>query len=199
MNRVMFHYYIEPKVIPDFLTEDEIEYIKKESINKLEPSKVGDHAAISHDIRKSETAMIELHDPIIISVARKCAGLTNKPITHCEKLQVCRYKEGGHFSHHHDVGQKDIDSVRLYTFIIALNDYEGGETEFPELNVEYKLKKGDALFFHTLDNHETFTSLALHGGKPVKSAEKWICNLWVWSRPIPELHAVHTLKNLIPS
>ena len=182
---VMFHYYIEPKVIPDFLTEDEIEYIKKESINKFQPSRVGRYGEISNDIRKSETAYLEFDDPIVNSLIRKCVRITNKPFINCEKLQVIRYKEGGHYDHHQDVGDNHVINRRLYTFIIALNDYEGGETDFPELNVEYKLKKGDALFFHTLDNHETFTSLALHGGKPVKSTKKWICNLWVWEYPHP--------------
>jgi len=181
-NRVMFSYYIEPKVIPDFLTEDEIEYIKKESIEKFQPSHVGQHGTINNDIRKSETAMLELHDdPIVNNVIRKCLGLTNKPFTKCEKLHVLRYKEGGHYKHHQDADRNRTINRRLYTIMIALNDdYEGGETDFPGLNVEYKLKKGSALFFHTLDNHKQYTSLALHGGKPVKSGEKWICNLWVW-------------------
>jgi len=189
MNKVMFHYYIEPKVIPDFLTEDEIEYIKKESINNFRPSRVG-KGREDRDFRKSETVLFAISDPIANRISRKCAGLTNKPITHCEKLQVVRYKEGGYYKYHYDICETNVNNQRLYTFIIALNDYEGGETEFPQLNVEYKLKKGDALFFHTLDNHECDTSLALHSGKYVKSVEKWICNLWVWINPIPELHHV---------
>jgi len=45
----------------------------------------------------------------------------------------------------------------MYTFIIALNDeYEGGETVFPNIRKQYRLEKA-----------------------PVKSGEKWICNLWV--------------------
>ena len=182
----MFHYYIEPKVIPDFLTEDEIEYIKKESINKFTPSRVG-YGHEDRERRVSETVIFALNDPIADRISRKCAGLTNKTVTHCEKLQVVRYKEGGFYKYHYDTFKTNVNNQRLYTFIIALNDYEGGETEFPQLNVEYKLKKGDALFFHTLDNHEYETSLALHSGKYVKSAEKWICNLWVWVNPIPQL------------
>jgi prolyl 4-hydroxylase len=51
------------------------------------------------------------------------------------------------------------------------------------LGNEYKLNAGDALFFDILDNYELETSKALHGGKPVKSGEKWICNLWVRKYP----------------
>ena len=78
----------------------------------------------------------------------------------------------------------DCKNPRLYTFILALNDeYDGGETSFPNLKSEYRLHAGDALFFDTLDNYELETSKALHGGKPVKSGEKWICNLWVRKYP----------------
>ena len=70
--------------------------------------------------------------------------------------------------------------MRIYTFILALNDgYDGGETEFPNLNKSYKLKAGDALFFDTLNNYDFLTSKSLHGGKTENHGNKWICNLWV--------------------
>ena len=184
-NIVMFHYYIEPKVIPNLLTEYEIEYIKKESINKFVPSRIGFNGIVDDNLRKSETAMLELYDdPIVNSVVRKCVSLTNKPFENAERLQVLRYTEGGHYQFHQDVIKTRDNNKRLYTIMISLNDdYEGGETSFPNLDIKYKLKKGDALFFHTVDNNEVVTGMALHGGQPVKSGEKWICNLWVHKYP----------------
>jgi hypothetical protein len=188
VNRVMFHYYIEPKVIPNLLTEDEIEYIKKKSIDKLEPSTIGDLDEVKESTRISETTVLSREDPIIDNLMRKCVGLTNKPIGHCEKLQVTRYKTGGFYKPHQDVILKYLPNIRQYTFIFALNDYEGGETSFPNLDIKFKLKKGDCLFFHTLDNHEQYTSMALHAGEPVKSGEKWICNLWVHKYPYTHVY-----------
>jgi predicted 2-oxoglutarate/Fe(II)-dependent dioxygenase YbiX len=113
----------------------------------------------------------------------RCLKHTDRPFQNCEKLQILRYKSGGYYKPHQDAFEND-SNMRLYTFILALNDdYEGGETVFPNLGKEYKLKAGDALFFDTLDNYECMTSKALHGGKPVKSGEKWICNLWVRKYP----------------
>ena len=179
-NIVMFSYYIEPKVIPNLLTEYEIEYIKKESINNFVPSYIGDN---SHVIRKSETAYLNSNDPILNIIIKKCVGLTNKPFENCEQLQVLRYREGGYFKPHQD-SPHEGENKRLYTFIIALNDdYEGGETSFPNLGIKFKLKKGDAVFFHTLDNREQYTSMALHAGEPVKSGEKWGVTLWVRQHP----------------
>ena len=186
----MFHYYIEPEIIPNLLTEDEIEYIKKESIDKFKPSTIGDFYKVNESTRISETVFLLKDDPIINNLMKKCISRIDKPIECCEELQVVRYKSGGFYKQHQDC-RNLYQNPRMYTFIMALNDdYEGGETSFPNLDIKFKLKKGDCLFFHTLDNYEDFTSLALHGGDTIKSGEKWICTIWVHNYPKPEpLHA----------
>ena len=175
--------YTKPLVIENFLSENERIHIKQEAKSKLQASTVDKDRRVDEQIRKSETAWLSTEDPIIRSVVERCISRTDRPIENCEQLQVLRYKEGGHYNPHQDVFYQDKNK-RLYTFIIALNDeYEGGETAFPVINEKYKLKAGDALFFHTLDNYGLDTSDALHGGQPVKSGEKWICNLWVHKYP----------------
>jgi prolyl 4-hydroxylase len=170
-------------VIENFLSENERIHIKQEAKSKLQVSTVDKDRRVDEQIRKSETAWLSTEDPIVRRVVERCVSRTDRPIENCEQLQVLRYKEGGHYNPHQDVFYQDKNK-RLYTFIIALNDeYEGGETAFPHLNEKYKLKAGDALFFHTLDNYGLDTSDALHGGQPVKSGEKWVCNLWVHKYP----------------
>ena len=175
--------YPKPVVIENFLSEKECIHIKQEAKSKLQASTVDKDRRVDEQIRKSETAWLSTEDPIVRSVVERCVSRTDRPIENCEQLQVLRYKEGGHYNPHQDVFYQDKNK-RLYTFIIALNDeYEGGETTFPYLNEKYKLNAGDALFFHTLDNYGLDTSDALHGGQPVKSGEKWVCNLWVHKYP----------------
>ena len=175
--------YHKPVVIENFLSEKECIHIKQEAKSKLQASTVDKDRRVDEQIRKSETAWLSTEDPIIRSVVERCVSRTDRPIENCEQLQVLRYKEGGHYNPHQDVFYQDKNK-RLYTFIIALNDeYEGGETAFPVINENYKLNAGDALFFHTLDNYGLDTSDALHGGQPVKSGEKWVCNLWVHKFP----------------
>jgi len=175
--------YPKPVVIENFLSENERIHIKQEAKSKLHVSTVDKDRRVDEQIRKSETAWLSTEDPIVRSVVERCVSRTDRPIENCEQLQVLRYKEGGHYNPHQDVFYQDKNK-RLYTFIIALNDdYEGGETAFPYLNERYKLNAGDALFFHTLDNYGLDTSDALHGGQPVKSGEKWVCNLWVHKYP----------------
>jgi prolyl 4-hydroxylase len=180
--------YPEPVVFHEFLTPYERNYIIKKAEDKLTPSTVSKTKELVESVRKSETAWLSHEDPVVMGVIEKCLKYTDRPIRNCEMLQVLRYKPGGFYKPHQDIIGGD-ENYRMYTFIFALNDdYEGGETEFPNLNKTFKLKAGDALFFDTLDNYELMTSKALHGGRPVKSGEKWICNLWIKKYPINKLH-----------
>jgi len=176
--------YQKPKVIPNFLTEGEINHIKKEAESKFSVSTVAEDRNIDKNMRDSETAWLDLGDPIVNRIVERCVDLTDRPLKNCEKMQVVRYRPGGFYKPHQDTFSDTNGNKRMYTIILALNDdYEEGETVFPNLRRKYKLNKGDALFFNTLDNYELMTSKALHGGVPVKSGEKWICNLWVHKYP----------------
>ena len=170
--------YQKPRVFHNFLTPDERTHIMIEAEKELSPSTVSNEKTLDKTARISETAWLSREDPVVNKIIHRCLTYIDRPMDNCENLQVLRYKPGGYYKPHQDVlGDKN---PRLYTFILALNDdYEGGETAFPNLDKKYKLKAGDAIFFNTLDNYELETSKALHGGKPVKSGEKWVCNLWV--------------------
>lgn len=175
--------YQRPVVLENMLTGEECEHIKKEALPQFRPSTVGGNHQVNTNIRQSETAWLDLNDPVVNSVVRKCLKHVDRPIENCEKLQVLRYRPGGFYKPHYDAFERG-KNPRMYTFIIALNeDYEGGETAFPRIKKEYKMRKGDCLLFENLDNYELITGRAYHGGKPVKSGEKWVCNLWVHKYP----------------
>jgi len=172
--------YTDPKIIKTVLTNDECDHIKQVASKKLHASTVSKSRNIDETIRKSETAWIKAsEDPVVDKLIRKCVSMTDRPLSNCEDLQVLKYGPDGFYKPHQDAFPDDKNK-RMYTFIIALNDeYEGGETVFPNINKSYRLEKGDALFFNTLNNYECMTKKALHGGASVKSGEKWICNLWI--------------------
>jgi predicted 2-oxoglutarate/Fe(II)-dependent dioxygenase YbiX len=165
--------YQKPRVIPNFISDEEINHIKKEAESKFFTSTIAANGTVDKTMRDSETAWLDLEDPVVNRVAERCVSLTDRPLKNCEKLQVLRYGSGGFYNPHQDTFSDTEGNKRMYTIILALNDdYEEGETIFPNLRRKYKLRKGDALFFHTLDNYELMTSKALHGGLPVKSGEK---------------------------
>ena len=175
--------YPEPRVMKNFISEAERRHIISEASKTLETSTISHNKTVNEDIRKSETAWLSRDDKVVRNVINRCLKYTDRPITNCEKLQVLKYKPGGHYKPHQDAF-KDDDNMRVHTFIIALNDgYRGGETIFPNLNKTYKLDAGDVLFFDTVDNYNLITSKSLHGGKTVEAGDKWICNLWVRKYP----------------
>jgi hypothetical protein len=69
---------------------------------------------------------------------------------------------------------------RAATFLLYLNDdYEGGETEFPNLSWRYKGRKGDALLFWNVNASGAPDPRMLHAGRPPASGEKWIWSQWL--------------------
>jgi len=174
--------YQKPRILSNILTEEECDYIIEKSKNILTRSTVGKEHSID-STRISETAWLDLEDPVVRKIAKRCLNNTDRPIKNCEKLQVVRYKDNGYYHVHQDATPGDKNK-RMYTFILGLNDgYDGGETEFPNINMKFKLKKGDCLMFDNLDNYNLMTSQALHSGNKVISGEKWIANLWVHVHP----------------
>lgn len=171
--------YHRPMVVKNVLTHDECEYIMKEASKKLKPSTISHESIVDESVRKSETAWLDTNDAVINNIVERCVSFTDRPSRNCEKIQVIRYTPGGFYNPHQDCFEDD-ENQRMYTCIIALNDgYDGGATSFPNLNKSYKLRKGDMLFFNTLNDWGRMTPHALHGGETVTRGEKWICNLWI--------------------
>lgn len=167
--------YRHPEIIKNALTPEECEYIIKKAEPLLETSGISGSVHINTDIRNSDTAWLSHDDPVVKNIVLKFG----KDCDVCENLQVVRYKPGGFYKLHQDAIH-NLENKRIHTFIFALNDeYEGGYTQFPLIDKEYKLKSGDALSFDTLDSWGKINRKSLHCGDTVKNGEKWICNLWV--------------------
>jgi prolyl 4-hydroxylase len=105
---------------------------------------------------------------------------------------VLHYEPGEEFLPHFDfldVSQpgpaKDVAGrgQRVLTFLIALNDdYDGGETEFPEIGKRWKGRKGSGLFFWNVEPDGTPDRLTRHAGLPPTRGEKWLLSQWIRGR-----------------
>lgn len=81
-----------------------------------------------------------------------------------EAINFIKYNPGQHFSVHTDHGFSYNCTV---SSIVYLNDdYEGGELWFPYLEIKFKPKKGDIIFFPS-------TYIYAHGAMPVTSGTKY--------------------------
>ena len=69
---------------------------------------------------------------------------------------------------------------RTTTLLIYLNDdFEGGDTAFPELGLTFRGRTGDALLFHNLDAAGAPDLRTRHAGLPPTKGEKWLFSQWI--------------------
>ena len=182
--------YIEPKVYENFVTKEEADYIISKATPLFEQSKILSNIEIDLTIRSSTTAWIHKDDNVIRNIQIRASKLVNLPIENAESLQIVRYKQDQKYNPHHDSCCDDTNICkefakrggnRIRTVLIYLtDDFTGGETIFPNLNnLKIKPPKYSAIVFYPTDeNIQCCHPKALHGGLPVISGEKIICNLW---------------------
>jgi len=176
---VLWPRYTPPRILRAIVSETERRHILRKATREFKTSTVAKNRKIDKSVRDSETAWLDLDDPIIARVVRRLLAYTDRPFQNCEKLQVVRYTPGGYYKPHQDAFS-DEKNKRLVTFIIGLtDDFEGGATHFPNLDKRFRLRAGDALQFACLNNYNMISRYGLHAGESVTRGTKIIANLWV--------------------
>jgi len=183
--------YILPKIHENFITEQERDYILETAEPMFMESEIAGDVKVDAKIRKSDTAWIDRNDPVAKNVIGRVCKMVNIPFENAEALQVVRYKPGGFYKEHHDSYCDDSNEhmefeknggQRKVTMVIYLSDdFEGGETNFPQLNQKFKPASCGGLLFYPFENKNRGRChpKALHGGLPVISGEKYIVNVWL--------------------
>jgi len=111
-----------------------------------------------------------------------------------ESPAILHYSGGQEFRPHFDIllDPKAPDYAekfaagqqRALTFLLALNDdYEGGETEFPDIGARWRGAKGSALFFWNVEPDGSVDRRMRHAGRAVTRGEKWMFSQWIRGRP----------------
>jgi 2OG-Fe(II) oxygenase superfamily len=125
-----------------------------------------------HYIDKS-TKNSEDVDSEIFSLVSKCIEEYTKRydviVNNDEGYQILRYGEGHYYKKHIDQAANN----RRVSFLLYLNDdYEGGELNFPELNVCIKPKANSVVMFPSDFNY-------VHESLTVKSGTKYAVVTWL--------------------
>ena len=114
------------------------------------------------------------------------------PLCNMEATAVLHYAVGEQSTNHFDFVSPETPNYaqeiekngqRVLTFLVYLNDdYDGGETDFPELGIAHKGRRGEGLFFvNALDNNEPDLR-TVHAGRPPTKGEKWIVSQFIRNR-----------------
>ena len=178
---------------PNLLTNEECDKIIELSRNKVTRSSViGTDGNELSDVRTSKNTFLDKSvDPLMSQIDDKIKNIIGISSDKYESLQVVNYTPGTFYKAHWDACDPNKDprcindhkkgGLRFATFIIYLNDdMEGGETEFPLLNLKIKPQKGKGiLFFNLNDDLLGRRELSKHAGLPPTKGEKWMCNKWI--------------------
>jgi prolyl 4-hydroxylase len=172
-------------IIRALFAPEECRYIQLVAGPSLEPAMIytADGGRQRDPHRDSDnTALTPMTEDLVIQTVNQCIALASgTPVGHGEPLHVLRYGPGQQYRPHHDAyAFDDVDRRRQATALLYLNDdYEGGETHFPELGLTVRGHTGDLLIFRNLDGDRLPDPLALHAGLPITSGEKWLATRWI--------------------
>ena len=183
--------YIDPVLYQDIITEEENKHIISLAEPRFKQSSI--IGGIISDYRDSQTAWLPRDDPIVNTILKKLCKFVNYPIENSEGIQVVKYEKGGYYREHYDTFNQDNEISKMFNIqgghrvlniLIYLNEnFEGGTTRFPRLDLDIEPKKNSGLIFYLLDKQQKKCHpKALHAGMPVIDGTKLISNIWIRER-----------------
>lgn len=164
---------------------------------RLQPALVYDAVSREHQIHEMRTNTMALFDYSTFDVVQflvqaRMSHACGYPMQHFEAPMVLHYEVGQQITPHFDfIDAKASDYAeqirelgqRMVTFLLYLNDdYAGGETTFPELDIVHRGKAGDGLYFINAHADLTPDRRMLHTGSPPVQGEKWIVSQFIVSK-----------------
>ncbi|MBC8299855.1 MAG: 2OG-Fe(II) oxygenase [Pelagibacterales bacterium] len=188
---------IEAYEIHDLLDSSECEkIIDLMNKNHIPSTLATSDGAIKNSTRTSSSAFFDNEDPFIKSIEQKISEAIGIDVSYGEPLQGQIYKVGEYYAPHLDYFNKKDENIynqfcgdrgnRTWTMVIYLNDegLEGGETNFPKVNVSIKPKRGKAACFRSMNPNGRMNRLTLHSGQKVTKGSKYIITKWFRENPV---------------
>ena len=133
-------------------------------------------------VRDADSCSIpNLAEDLVVQAVNRCiATATGTEPGWGEPLNILKYSPGQQYKPHHDGTGSDNVSVRQLTALIWLNDqFEGGGTDFPKINVTVRGAPGDMLVFRNVRDNGEVDERMIHAGLPVTQGVKWMASRWI--------------------
>lgn len=172
--------------VDNVLSQEECNLIIKKSQEHMTRAIVGTgpDAKVSTIRTGSSYFLNYLEDEDVFQIYKKIALLLNKPGRNFDTFfQVIHYYSGEEYKTHMDPSPSRNKNEgirhRRFTCLCYLNDVEqGGETEFPKLNIKISPKMGRIVYFDNYHKDGDINYKSSHRSIPVENGEKWAFNLW---------------------
>ena len=188
---------IEPEILSDdpritihrgLFSAAECRYLSLLGTPWLERAMVVDEATgkgVIDAIRDADTSSFPpLAEDLVVQEINACiAAASGTDTAWGEPLTILRYQPGQQYRAHHDAHAATPDALREWTALVWLNaEFEGGETDFPDVGVRVKGEVGDLLLFHNVLDDGLPDPRMIHAGLPVTSGVKWMASRWIRGR-----------------
>lgn len=186
---------VEKLIPPEVCT-----WIIEQSAPRLTPAELYDPASgkpmTGIETRLNRIANFSLTDTQLLNVMMQArmAAAAGAPLAMLESFAVLHYRPGEEYGEHVDYLDPAIPAYaaelaragqRVATCLVYLNDdYEGGQTEFPKLDLAFKGGAGDALIFFSADASGRPDPRTVHAGRTPTSGEKWLLSQFFRNRPV---------------
>jgi hypothetical protein len=187
------------RVFQNFVPASVCEWLIEQARPKLKRALIYDAVGgkdIADHMRTNTAAGFDLMQADLVQVAVQCrmSAAVGISVHHMEGPTVLHYAKGEEITNHYDFVNPRIPNYadeiarrgqRIITFLVYLNDdYEGGETDFPQLGLRYHGAKGQGLFFtNALANGQPDLRM-VHAGLPPKDNEKWLMSQFIRNRVV---------------
>lgn len=177
-------------IFKNFINEKASKEIISAYSSKNQPSYVTDGITITKSkLRSSSSSLIKKENKKILKLRTKVCSLYDWSLNDCERFQFITYSEGEEYAPHFDAfdtnqiksSRGEIKNQRLITNIIYLNEnFTGGETLFPKLDVSIKAETGMILSFENCISDTNFLNpFSIHQSNPISEGKKHILISWL--------------------
>ena len=192
----------EPRmtVYPGFLAHELCAHLIECAVPQFKPALVHDarQGGLRRDSMRTNTgaafSLIET-DFVIQMIRTRIATAAGVAIAALEPPEVLHYAPGERYNLHFDFFHPQLPHYaeemqargqRIRTCLVYLNaGYDGGETEFPKLNVRFRGGVGDALIFDNVTADGSGDVRTVHAGLPPANGEKCLLSQWIRDKPQP--------------
>jgi hypothetical protein len=184
-----------------FLSPEVCDWLIERARGKLTPAKIYDQGGSgglkASDERNNSNCILHPFewDVVIALVRARIAAAAGTIPAHLEDVSVLHYEVGQRFVRHFDFLDPNVPGLaeviarngqRIATALVLLNeDFEGGETGFPQLGLMWKGRKGDAIFFWNIDACGEGDPRTMHAGRPPTSGQKWLLSQFIRDKAWP--------------
>lgn len=178
-------------IVPDVLSDAVCDYVMAMAEPALRRGMIVNERGSEsvEDVRSNRVMNFGLADSDVVLelINHRLAEAAGMPVENAEGLGVLHYVPGERYAPHVDYIAETPQNAehlaargqRVRTVLVYLNDdFEGGSTDFPRLNLSFKPSRGSALIFDSVGPSGQVEPLSLHSGTPTTRGEKWVISKW---------------------